>query len=83
MHPLRLPIIDDIPDDGGNIMDTPAADADGDMRARLQARSEFGGAQLLTDGGGYIGDLAIGKFLANQQETRELHNELILTLVDI
>ena len=60
-------------------MDAAAAHADGDARSGLQAAGEAGTGELLSHFGGDIRDAAVGKLLANENQTGKLHDVFILT----
>src|ERR1022692_854142 len=77
-HALLFPILNHVVDDGGDVVDTAAAHADGDARTGLQAAAETAGGELRAHTGGDIGDLAIGKLLANYEKAGKLHDWFIL-----
>src|SRR6185437_1935391 len=67
--------------DGGDVVDAPAADSDRDTATRFYAGGEAGGGESFANLGGNVGDAAIGKGLADQAETGELHVNVILAPV--
>jgi hypothetical protein len=80
MHPLIFPVPHHVAHDGGDIVDAAAADANGDTGTGFQPAGEGAAGKLLLDLGGNIGDTAIRKVLAYDQETGELHDTTILAV---
>ncbi len=77
LEAARFPEIDDVADDGGEVGDASAADADGDARSGREIGAEVGGGQLAGDGRGDVVKLVVGEILADGEEAGEGHNGII------
>jgi len=78
-HAQLLPVPDDVVHDGRDIVNAAAADADRNPRSGLQLRGKGTSAKLLAHFGSNIGNAAIGKVLAKNEQAGELHDGPILT----
>ena len=72
--PRDFQIIDHRADDGREVGDASAADADGDARAGFEIGAELGCCEFAGDRAGDVGEGAVGKVLPDGDESGERHN---------
>ena len=76
-RPAALPVLDHAFDNGGDIGNAPAADADCNPRARFQIRSKTRRLKLPPGLAADILERAIGEVLPDKQERRKIHDRII------
>ena len=77
LHAARDPVLRDRSGDGRDVGDAAAAHSDRDARPGLEIRAEARPAHFELYGGGDIGEPAVGKILANDEDARKLHIGII------